>query len=83
LNKKYKDEIKLNEQHNNLVCFDLLLSLIKHWCCDLKMKSKAVNVIKFNAKGLILLCGELSIEASFKIASKTVKSPPLCLVTFS
>ncbi|CAJ2676901.1 unnamed protein product [Trifolium pratense] len=36
-----------------------------------KAKSKAVNVIKFNAKGLILLCGELSIEASFKIASKT------------
>lgn len=46
------------------------------------MESKAVNVIKFNAKGLILLCGELSIEASFKIASKTVKAQ-LLLVTFS
>lgn len=79
LNQKYIDEIKfkLNDKHNNLVYFDLLLI---HY---LKMKSKAVNVIKFNAKGLILLCGELSIEASFKIASRTVKSPPLCLVTFS
>ncbi|XP_004503974.1 fibrillin protein 5 homolog [Cicer arietinum] len=36
-----------------------------------KAKNKAVNVIKFNAKGLILLSGELSIEASFKIASTT------------
>ncbi|XP_017621000.1 fibrillin protein 5 homolog [Gossypium arboreum] len=34
-------------------------------------KSKAVNVIKFNARGLKLLNGELTIEASFKIASKS------------
>ncbi|KAJ1412930.1 Plastid lipid-associated protein/fibrillin conserved domain [Sesbania bispinosa] len=35
------------------------------------VKSKAVNVIKFSAKGLSLLSGQLSIEASFKIASTT------------
>ncbi|XP_058731004.1 fibrillin protein 5 homolog isoform X1 [Vicia villosa] len=34
-------------------------------------KNKAVNVVKFNAKGLTMLSGELTIEASFKIASKT------------
>ncbi|XP_027341192.1 probable plastid-lipid-associated protein 7, chloroplastic isoform X2 [Abrus precatorius] len=34
-------------------------------------KSKAVNVIKFSARGLSLLSGQLSIEASFKIASTT------------
>ncbi|KAI5384266.1 fibrillin protein 5 homolog [Lathyrus oleraceus] len=36
-----------------------------------KAKNKAVNVVKFNAKGLTMLSGELTIEASFKIASKT------------
>ncbi|XP_039040308.1 fibrillin-5, chloroplastic-like [Hibiscus syriacus] len=34
-------------------------------------KSKAVNVIKFNARGLKLLNGKLTIEASFEIASKS------------
>ncbi|KAK7318486.1 hypothetical protein RJT34_03188 [Clitoria ternatea] len=34
-------------------------------------QSKAVNMIKFSAKGLSLLSGQLSIEASFKIASTT------------
>ncbi|XP_060185409.1 fibrillin-5, chloroplastic isoform X1 [Lycium barbarum] len=34
-------------------------------------EGKAVNVIKFNARGLSLLNGELRIEASFKIASKS------------
>ncbi|KAL3323999.1 hypothetical protein AABB24_038262, partial [Solanum stoloniferum] len=34
-------------------------------------QGKAVNVIKFNARGLSLLSGELRIEASFKIASKS------------
>ncbi|XP_028797860.1 probable plastid-lipid-associated protein 7, chloroplastic isoform X2 [Neltuma alba] len=34
-------------------------------------ESKAVNVIKFSSKGLSLLNGQLSIEASFKIASST------------
>nr|KJB14939.1 hypothetical protein B456_002G151300 [Gossypium raimondii] len=34
-------------------------------------KSKAVNVIKFNARGLKLLNGKLTIETSFKIASKS------------
>ncbi|XP_039063923.1 fibrillin protein 5 homolog [Hibiscus syriacus] len=34
-------------------------------------KSKAVNVIKFNARGLKLLNGKLTIEASFKIVSKS------------
>ncbi|MCD7457644.1 Fibrillin-5, chloroplastic [Datura stramonium] len=34
-------------------------------------EGKAVNVIKFNARGLSLLSGELRIEASFKIASKS------------
>ncbi|KAK7247538.1 hypothetical protein RIF29_42422 [Crotalaria pallida] len=34
-------------------------------------KSKAVNIIKFSARGLNLLSGQLSIEASFKIASTT------------
>ncbi|PPD86074.1 hypothetical protein GOBAR_DD16994 [Gossypium barbadense] len=42
---------------------------------DGKMESKAVNVIKFNARGLKLLNGKLTIEASFKIASKSVKPP--------
>ncbi|TKY60396.1 plastid-lipid-associated protein 7 [Spatholobus suberectus] len=34
-------------------------------------KTKAVNVIKFSARGLSLLSGQLSIEATFKIASST------------
>ncbi|XP_054806608.1 fibrillin protein 5 homolog isoform X2 [Prosopis cineraria] len=34
-------------------------------------ESKAVNVIKFSAKGLSLLNGQFSIESSFKIASST------------
>lgn len=34
-------------------------------------KSKAVNVINFNARGLSLLNGKLTIEASFKIASNS------------
>ncbi|KAI4345129.1 hypothetical protein L6164_012286 [Bauhinia variegata] len=34
-------------------------------------KSKAINVIKFSAKGLSSLNGQLIIEASFKIASTT------------
>ncbi|XP_062148611.1 fibrillin-5, chloroplastic [Alnus glutinosa] len=34
-------------------------------------KGKAVNLIKFSAKGLNLLNGQLTIEASFKIASKS------------
>ncbi|KAG2410591.1 plastid-lipid-associated protein [Vigna angularis] len=34
-------------------------------------KSKAVNMIKFSARGLSLLSGQLSIQASFKIASTT------------
>ncbi|QHO15927.1 putative plastid-lipid-associated protein 7 [Arachis hypogaea] len=35
------------------------------------MESKAVNVVEFSAKELSLLSGQLSIEASFKIASAT------------
>ncbi|KAK4359797.1 hypothetical protein RND71_022026 [Anisodus tanguticus] len=34
-------------------------------------EGKAVNVIKFNARGLSLLNGELRIQATFKIASKS------------
>lgn len=34
-------------------------------------KEKAVNVIKFNARGFKMLNGQLTIEASYKIASKT------------
>ncbi|KAJ6837767.1 putative plastid-lipid-associated protein 7, chloroplastic [Iris pallida] len=34
-------------------------------------KEKAVNVIKFNARGFKMLNGQLMIEASYKIASKT------------
>ncbi|KAK1403811.1 putative plastid-lipid-associated protein 7, chloroplastic [Heracleum sosnowskyi] len=34
-------------------------------------ESKAVNVIKFNARGLSLLNGRLTIEAAFKVASKS------------
>jgi len=41
------------------------------------MESKAVNMIKFSARGLSLLSGQLSIEASYKIASTTVKTPIL------
>ncbi|KAJ0096704.1 hypothetical protein Patl1_27725 [Pistacia atlantica] len=35
------------------------------------MEGKAVNVIKFYVRGLNLLNGQLTIEASFKIASKS------------
>ncbi|CAK7328513.1 unnamed protein product [Dovyalis caffra] len=35
------------------------------------MEGKAVNVIKFNVRGLNLLNGQLTIEASFKTASKS------------
>ncbi|KAL1806482.1 hypothetical protein ACET3Z_029550 [Daucus carota] len=34
-------------------------------------EGKAVNVIKFNARGLNLLNGKLTIEATFKVASKS------------
>ncbi|XP_016549697.1 fibrillin-5, chloroplastic isoform X3 [Capsicum annuum] len=34
-------------------------------------EGKAVNVIKFNVRGLSLLSGELRIEATFRIASKS------------
>ncbi|URE30321.1 hypothetical protein MUK42_07439 [Musa troglodytarum] len=34
-------------------------------------KEKATNVIKFNLRGLQLLSGQLTIEASYRIASKT------------
>ncbi|PIN11569.1 hypothetical protein CDL12_15827 [Handroanthus impetiginosus] len=34
-------------------------------------EGKAVNVVKFSAKGLNLLSGQLTIDASFKIASKS------------
>ncbi|KAF3440529.1 hypothetical protein FNV43_RR18813 [Rhamnella rubrinervis] len=34
-------------------------------------KSKAVNIIKFNVRGFKLLNGQLTIEASFKIASES------------
>ncbi|KAL4371548.1 hypothetical protein AHAS_Ahas06G0176800 [Arachis hypogaea] len=40
------------------------------------MESKAVNVVEFSAKELSLLSGQLNIEASFKIASTTVKALP-------
>lgn len=36
-------------------------------------KEKATNVIKFNLRGLQLLSGQLTIEASYRIASKTVR----------
>ncbi|KAL0343131.1 UNVERIFIED_CONTAM: Fibrillin protein 5 [Sesamum angustifolium] len=35
------------------------------------MEGKAVNVIKFSAKGLNLLSGQLTIDASFKIATES------------
>lgn len=38
------------------------------------MEGKAVNVIEFSAKGLILLSGQLTIDASFKIASNSVSA---------
>ncbi|KAF8377164.1 hypothetical protein HHK36_030537 [Tetracentron sinense] len=38
-------------------------------------EGKAVNVIKFNVRGLNMLNGQLTIEASFKITSKSVKAP--------
>jgi hypothetical protein len=41
-----------------------------------------VNVIKFSAKGLNLLNGQLTVEASFKIASKSVKSSLLLYFFF-
>ncbi|TXG60552.1 hypothetical protein EZV62_015125 [Acer yangbiense] len=44
------------------------------------VKGKAVNVIKFNVRGLNLLNGQLTIEASFKIASKSVNARLLFLL---
>lgn len=38
------------------------------------MEGKAVNVINFNVRGLNLLNGQLTIEASFKTASKSVST---------
>lgn len=38
------------------------------------MEGKAVNVIEFSSKGLNLLSGQLTIDASFKIASKSVSA---------
>ncbi|KAF9624860.1 hypothetical protein IFM89_015414 [Coptis chinensis] len=43
-----------------------LRSLCHCWC-----QGKAVNVIEFNARGLQMLNGQLTVEASFKIASKS------------
>ncbi|KAK4393826.1 Fibrillin protein 5 [Sesamum angolense] len=37
----------------------------------MQMEGKAVNVIKFSAKGLNLLSGQLTIDASFKIATES------------
>lgn len=56
------------------------LSFDLWWC--IKMEGKAVNVIKFNVRGLNLLNGKLTIEASFKIASKSVNAKPLFSVNF-
>lgn len=39
---------------------------------DGKMEGKAVNVIEFSARGLTLLSGQLTIDASFKIVSNSV-----------
>lgn len=36
------------------------------------LKGKAINVIEFNAKGFKLLTGQLTIEASYTVATKTV-----------
>ncbi|XP_057732113.1 fibrillin protein 5 homolog [Arachis stenosperma] len=55
------------------------ISLDEFFSIDSKMESKAVNVVEFSAKELSLLSGQLSIEASFKIASATVKALPSCL----
>ncbi|KAG9150795.1 hypothetical protein Leryth_002954 [Lithospermum erythrorhizon] len=40
-------------------------------------EEKAVNVIKFSARGFDMLSGQLQIDASFKIASKSVKGSTL------
>lgn len=36
------------------------------------LQGKATNVIKFNARGLNMLNGQLTIQASFKVASVSV-----------
>ena len=41
--------------------------------CGGKMEGKTVNVIMFNVRGLNLFNGQLKIEASFQIASKSLK----------
>lgn len=46
------------------------------------MKGKAVNTIKFSAKGLNMLSGQLTIDASFKIATESVSAIDI-LPTFS
>jgi hypothetical protein len=38
---------------------------------SLHPKEKAVNVIKFSARALKILSGQLTIEASYKITTKT------------
>lgn len=67
---------------SHLFFLGLFIVLIKVVLGGSKMESKAVNVIKFSAKGLSLLNGQLSIEASFKIASTSVKSFPTFLLTY-
>ncbi|XP_048128102.1 fibrillin-5, chloroplastic isoform X1 [Rhodamnia argentea] len=43
-------------------------------------QGKAVNVIKFNARGLNMLNGQLTIDASFRVASESVKPLSLLLL---
>ncbi|RYR65762.1 hypothetical protein Ahy_A03g011685 isoform A [Arachis hypogaea] len=61
----------------------LELDKFEHWSFDSKMESKAVNVVEFSAKELSLFSGQLNIEASFKIASTTVKALPSCLTNLN
>ncbi|KAF8011912.1 hypothetical protein BT93_I0135 [Corymbia citriodora subsp. variegata] len=46
-------------------------------------EGKAVNVIKFNARGLSMLNGQLMIDASFRVASESVKPLVTALIICS
>lgn len=56
----------------NLILIEELIDLV---ILSMQMEGKAVNVIEFSAKGLNLLNGQLTIEAAFKVVSKSVKIP--------
>ncbi|KAL1336953.1 hypothetical protein AAHE18_10G099900 [Arachis hypogaea] len=65
-----RDFISLDEILSREIVYNFDIRRCK-LCFQYFIFSKAVNVVEFSAKELSLLSGQLSIEASFKIASTT------------